>query len=748
MKTKIPFAGRCLVLCFIILAISGTIAAKLVDFQLTEEDERQYRSGNANIETDIIPAHRGIIMDRNREILTNNILVAEVHADRVLLRSIDQVTYGLAYNQVIHSPEWNQTADPQKREKLLRAKRNELLNRARRKYTAEERAMVHRESVHNDAAANVLLQYDPAVCEEYYAAHDKLVAELIARFAAKLPVGKNGEGPLTAEQIIDKIAQPEKIAQKKAAEARGEKSPVQITQLIYLLKELNLEDADRLRETLAAAHIKGISVETCLKRSYVVPHMLTHVLGCVKKETKAGEGGVEEMYDSFLSGIPGRREYHKNARGQIIPHEDDRYLDPQHGLNLQLTIDMRIQAICEDELDKGLRANKCPVGCMIVLEAISGDIIAMVNRPAFNLNTREVITPTATYEYGKYIDRDKKKNNGDSNYACQAAYEPGSTFKPIAVIAALDLNKIDPSKRGVSGTPFTVGGATISDGRRSGRLSGEMSIGCALKHSSNPATVRIAKHCTWREYNGYMDKLGLLDKLPLALPSVSKGSAKNKDRKTCSEREMASMAYGYAVSVSPMHVALMYGSIANGGVRIKPRLVDSIISPDGTVYDDCQPREGDNVRIMKRSTAKYVLQALHSVTNPDPESERGRGTGHTAHIPGFKIGGKTGTAEKVVNGNYVDKFHVASFAGIFPLDENINWEAEMAKPKEQRKKVYVVFTVVDGTAGGGGTAAAPIFRRVAERIIRLENIQPTDPAAYAAHLKKQENEAKTATIAQ
>jgi cell division protein FtsI/penicillin-binding protein 2 len=205
------------------------------------------------------------------------------------------------------------------------------------------------------------------------------------------------------------------------------------------------------------------------------------------------------------------------------------------------------------------------------------------------------------------------------------------------------------------------------------------------------------------------------------------------------------MAYGYAVSVSPMHVALMYGSIANCGVRIKPRLVDSIISPDGTVYDDCQPREGDNVRIMKPSTARYVLQALHSVTNPDPRSEKGRGTGHTANIPGFKIGGKTGTAEKVVNGSYIDKFHVASFAGIFPLDENINWEAEMAKPKEKRKKVYVVFTVVDGTSGGGGTAAAPIFRRVAERIIRMENIQPTDPAAYAAYLKKQEDEAKTAT---
>lgn len=738
MKTKIPFAGRCLILCGFILLASGLISAKLADYQIGTGNEHSSKAGSENIDVDIIPAHRGIIMDRHSEILTNNILVAEVKADRVLLRSIDQVTYGLAYNQVIHSPEWQQTADPQKREKLLRAKRNELLNHARRKFTAEERAEVHRESVHNDAAANVLLQYDPEVCEEYYRAHDKLVAELIARFAAKLPVEQNGGKIMTAEEIADKIGQYDKVAQKKAAEARGEKSPVQITQLIYLLKELNLEDADRLRETLSAAHIKGITVETSLKRSYVVPHMLTHILGCVKKETHAGEGGVEEFYNSYLAGTPGRREYHKNARGQVIPHEDDRYLEPKHGLNLRLTVDMRIQGICEEELDKGLREHKCPVGCMIVLEAVSGDILAMVNRPAFNLNTREVITPFATYEYGKYTDRDKKINNGDRNYACQTSYEPGSTFKPIAILTAIDTGKVDPYRHGTNGTPITIGGAKISDGRRSGRLSTGMSIGCALKHSSNPATVKVLRRCTWEQYNSYLDRLGLLDKLPVPLPAVSNGSTRNKNREKCSEREMASMAYGYAITVSPMHVALVYAAIANGGVKVKPRLVDSIIAPDGSTYDECEHKPGDNVRVMKQSTANYILKALLSVCDPNPKGELGRGTGHTAHIPGFKVGGKTGTAEKVVNGSYISKYHVASFAGIFPLDENINWEAEMAKPKEQRKKVYVILTIVDGVAGGGGTAAAPIFKRVAERIIKLENIKPTDPAAYEAYLRKQE----------
>lgn len=713
------------------LSISATIAGKLVDMQLLNPEAEKAASEKSNIESEIIPAQRGIIMDRNREVLTNNVLVAEVQINRHAMREIDQVTYGLAYNQLIHSPEWQTITDPEVKEKKLRAKRNELLENAKVKYTAEQRAAIHRESLHNDEAAKLLLQYDEKICEQYFRAHDKLVAELLARFTA----GTGGGEVLTQEDIVNKIGQYDKEAIKKEAEAKGEKSPVSITQLIYLIKDLSLEDAEVLREMLAATHIHGVIIRTGTKRHYVVPQMLTHIVGTVQKDTGNGVGGVEASFNDHLAGTPGRREYRKNVRGQIVPHCDDRYQEPQHGLNLQLTVDMRIQSICEEEMDKGLRELKCPVGCMIVMEAISGDVLAMVNRPAFNLNTRDVITPTGTHKYGKFTDRDGKTNNGDFNYACQTSYEPGSTFKPIAVLTAIDKGKATINGY-VNSSPFTLGGKLISDGRRSANLSGGMTVGCALKHSCNPATVNILMRCSWKEYNSYLDKLGLLDKLGIDLPNVSHGSARNKNRETCPIREMASMAYGYAITVSPMHMAQVYCAIANGGVRVKPRLVDKMITPDGDVYDECQPKPGETERIMKRSTGSQILKALLSVTDPDRKGEKGRGTAHTANIPGFKVGGKTGTAEKVVNGQYISKFHVASFAGIFPLDENINWEAEMAKPKEQRKKVYVIFTVIDGVAGGGGTAAAPIFKRVAERMIQMENIKPTNPEAYEAYLRK------------
>lgn len=731
MRTKLPFAGRCLFLSGLILGFSATVAAKLVSLQITAPAAVDTASEKSNIETEIIPAQRGIILDRNREVLTNNELTAEVQINRHAMREIDQVTYGLAYNQLIHSEKWQKETAPEKREKMLRNRRNELLENAKVKYTAEERDEIHRASLHDAKAAKLLLKYDEEICEQYFRAHDKLVAELLVRFTAASKTGK----AMTQEEIIEKIGQYEKEAIKKAAEARGEKSPVELTQLIYLIKDLNPEDAETLREMLAASRIHGVIIQSGMKRNYLVPHMLTHIMGTVKKETGAGEGGVEGFFNDHLAGNNGRREFRRNVRGQIIPHADDRYQAPRHGLNLQLTVDMRIQSICEEELDKGLQELKCPVGCMIVMEAVSGDVLAMVNRPAFNLNNRDIITPTGTYKYGEFIDRDGKVNNGDFNYACQTSYEPGSTFKPVAVLTAIDKGKATIGGY-VNSTPFSLGGKLISDGRRSGRLSGGMTVGCALKHSCNPATVNILMRCSWKEYNSYLDKLGLLDKARIDLPAVNPGSTRNKNREACPTREMASMAYGYAITVSPMHMAQVYTAIANGGVRVKPRLVDCMITPDGDVYDECAPRPGDNERVMKRSTGNQILRALLSVTDPDPKGEKGRGTAHTAHIPGFKVGGKTGTAEKVVNGQYISKFHVASFAGIFPLDENINWEAEMAKPKNERKKVYVVFTVVDGVAGGGGTAAAPIFKRVAERIIQLENIKPTDPEAYAAYLKK------------
>ncbi len=733
MRTTIPFAYRCIILIVILMALTTWVASELVSLQIVEVQETGAGSERDNIRSTNLPAQRGIIMDRNREVLTQNIMVSEVQVNRHAMREIDQVTYGLAYNLLVHSPEWKTIKDEEKREKMFRAKRAELLENALVKYTPEERAEIHRQSLTDGSAAKKLLAYDPEICEQYYRAHDKLVAQLLAEFASKAQTKNANTPPLTEEEILNKIGQYEKEALKKEAEARGEKSTVSFTQLIYLIKDLSREDAELLQEMLDANHIHGVIVENGLNRTYTVPNMLAHVLGSVRKDTGAGESGIERFYNDLLQGRNGHREYRTDVRGRIVPHEDDRYMAPQHGLNMQLTIDMRIQAICEAELDKALKANNTDTGCVVVQEAISGDIIAMVNRPSFNLNTREVITPNGIYPYNKFINRYNQKINGDFNYACQANNEPGSTFKSVAVLSAIDMNKVN-WKSEVSGTPFTILSKRISDGKRN--FSGGMYVSDALMMSCNPATARILlSSCTKDDYLGYLDKLGITKPLPVSLPSVSKGF-RFRDKSKITQLDLACMSYGYAISASPMHVAQVYCTLASGGVRVKPRLVKNMITPEGDVYDDCQAKEGENERVLKRETARQMLLSLETVTQPN--GRRGRGTGMNAAIPGFRVGGKTGTTEKThpVTKQYMKNCHIASFAGIFPLDETINWEQEMKKPESERKKVYVIFTVVDGVQGGGGGVAAPVFKAIAENIIELEKIPPHDSDKYNEYKQK------------
>ena len=165
------------------------------------------------------------------------------------------------------------------------------------------------------------------------------------------------------------------------------------------------------------------------------------------------------------------------------------------------------------------------------------------------------------------------------------------------------------------------------------------------------------------------------------------------------------------------------------------------------MYDNCDTIEKDAVRVMKKSTATELLYSLLTVTDPvRKENPPGRGTGHRAHIPGFNVGGKTGSALKVnpVTKRYYEDFHVASFAGVFPIDPNIDWEKEIRKPENERKKVYVIFTVIDGVQPGGGVAAAPVFKAIAERMIELKGIKPVDAEAYNAYLAKKAKEAEEA----
>ncbi len=726
MKTKIPFASRCLVLCIFVMMVSSAVAWQLVQLQVVDRHECSSIVDSELIENEKLPAQRGIVMDRNEEILTNNIRSAELVADRYHLREVTTVVEGLAYNQAVHDPRWEAEPEEKARRKLILSHRAALLRNAANRLTPEEKAELARQQDPRDARAKLMLEYDAEVCDYYFAQHDKLVAEVLYPFLAKVEVEEEDEKGrprkrfMTREDIIARIAQPETEAYNRDAKAKGEK-PRSFRNKIVLAKGLPLDTAEQIRAALSQARVRGIMVQENLRRSYVMPEMLCHVLGYVNHENK-GMSGVESQFQSHLAGIDGMREYRRGSRGQVLPNEDDRYLAPKDGLNLRLTIDMRLQTIVEQELDRGLRHFRAPRGCMIVVEPKTGDILAMVSRPSFDLNTKEVITPAGKKERGSVRNSEGGVENGEYNFACQARYEPGSTFKVVAVTAAVDA-RVMGINSWVSCDRFSVGGGSkpINDGRFN---YGSQPVYGVLKKSSNPGAARIALACKWPLYREYLQRYGLHQSAGIDLPSGGGCFVADGNNIVNFSR----IAYGYSVSVSPLHMAMVYATIANNGVRMKPRLIDRIISADGSTYDECKPQEVE--RVMSEKTAADLRFALESVT--ESKGQGGRGTATRAAIPGFRVGGKTGTAKKTrKTGGYYEGLYTVSFAGVFPIDD----------PK------LVVMTVIDephptDCNAGGGTVAAPIFRAAVERMIDVLNIAPSDPAAYEAYLEKLKKEGR------
>ena len=702
-------------------ALSCIIAVRLVDLQIIDEGEVVNIAENDLIDKERIPAQRGIIMDRNEELLTNNIQSAELVADRYHLREITAVVEGLAYNQAVHDPRWDTLTDPKERRKLVYNYRAKLLNNAKAEMTDEEkdarRALINP----RDARANRLLGYDEKVMQHYFEQHDKLVAEVLYPFLSHQEIEETINGHkvkrfMTREDIVEKIAQT--ATQKYNEEARAKGLPTRsFRNQIILAKGLSFDTADQISRAVKAARVRGLMVEHNIRRSYVMPEMLCHVLGYVDHENK-GMSGVESYFHSYLAGVDGLREYRHNSRGQVLPSEDDRYLAPKHGLNLKLSIDMRLQTIVEQELDKGMRHFRAKRGCMIVVEPRTGDILAMVSRPSFDLNTKELITHKGKFKRGEVKDDNGKPLTGDFNFACQTRYEPGSTFKVLGVTTVVDKGLMSINGY-VNCSPFSVGFGSKAISDRPFNY-GSLPVWGVLKKSSNPGAARIAIIGKWPNFKEYLEKFGLTKPVGIELPSG--GACLLADGSNIVN--YSRIAYGYSVAVSPLHMAMVYATIANDGVRMKPRLIDKIIAADGSIYDECAPQEV--CRVMKSSTARDLRFALESVTQR--KGEGGRGTATAAAVPGFRIGGKTGTAKKTkAGGGYTENLYTVSFAGVLPIDD----------PK------LVVMTVIDephptDCNPGGGTVAAPIFRAAAERFINVLNLTPSDPEAYEKYLASKE----------
>lgn len=464
---------------------------------------------------------------------------------------------------------------------------------------------------------------------------------------------------------------------------------------VPIAKDLPEDIAERIRESIESHWLQGFEFENAIKRWYTAPNFATHLVGFTGEvETRSDDGktrfeqkgrfGIEAAMEEFLAGRDGWRKHQRDIRGLLIPGDAESLMPPRPGLNVRLTIDMGIQAIVEEELDAALEEFKSVRGSIVLLESKTGDVLAMASRPHFDLNRRTNIAESGF------------------NYAIQAIYEPGSTFKIIAAAGAMDAGLVT-SRTSIfcNNGVLHEGGIRIPDHHPYGYLTVEG----IMQKSSNIGSYKLARQLGPRRYFDYCHAFGFGKRSGIQLGGESRGVARNSGNPT----DFSRVSYGYAISVTPLQMATAYNVLACEGKLMKPRIVDSLIANDGTVVERFPPET--NAQTLKPETAKTLLEMLESVT-------REGGTATRAAVPGFRVAGKTGTARKHnPNGRgYLSDSYIVSFAGIMPAqDPAFTCVVVIDDPRTTEVRRY------------GGTIAAPTFAKIATRVATRMNLQPTEP---------------------
>ena len=367
-----------------------------------------------------------------------------------------------------------------------------------------------------------------------------------------------------------------------------------------------------------------------------------------------------------------------------MPGNSASLLPPRAGLNVQLTLDMGLQSIVEEELDACLKEFESVRGTVILMDPKTGDILAMASRPHFDLNQR----------------RDVAENG--FNYAVQAIYEPGSTYKVVATAGVLNEGLARPQTSVFCHNGFYQEGAIrVPDHHPYGNLTLE---GVLVK-SSNIGAYKFARQLGANRFFDYAHRWGFGTKTGIMLSGESSGICRN----TQNAVDFSRASYGYALNVTPLQMACAYAVIAGDGRLLKPRIVKSLVANDGTVIETYKPETV--AQVIKPGVASQMRDALAKVT------ETG-GTATLAAVPGYKVAGKTGTAVKHnPNGRgYLNGRYTVSFAGMLPAQD----------------PAFVGIVVIDDPLTNkvkryGGTIAAPAFGRIGARAAAYLNLPPTEP---------------------
>lgn len=575
-----------------------------------------------------------------------------VYAFMIICALILGLAFRLAWVQIVRADEYSEKAVNQQTSDIpIDAKRGSILD-------------TNGKELATSATCYTLWAHPEDVCKTY---DDKKIDEISTKLAV--------------------------ILEKDAAEIKEKLTKKQA--LTKIAKYLGRDAADKIREM----EVFGIELAEDTKRYYPLGNFASQLLGGVNDDGQ-GIGGVELEYDEYLSGVAGRWIKNTDINGNMLVNGSEAYYQAENGLNVVLTIDEVLQHYAENAIAKGLKKTKASRVWCLVMDPKTGDVLAMATNPGYDPNSPyEPAEKTALEEFSQMSDEEQSAflSRMWRNPIVSDTYEPGSTFKLLTTSSALEEGVATPDTNFYCNVGYTIPGTNETLHCWSPVPHGNESLTVAVGNSCNPVQMQLALAMGKETYYDYLNMFGITAKTGIDLPAESAAIIQDKD--AIGPVELATMSYGQGIAITPIQLVTAVSAIGNDGVLMEPRVVKELRDEDGKTVKSFETRELK--KIISSKTASEMREIMEYVV--------AEGGGGNAQVPGYRIGGKTGTADKAVNGTYSSDTY-SSFIGMAPMED----------PK------FVILVVVDSPQGVqfGSATAAPIAKDFLENALPYLGVSP------------------------
>ena len=447
-------------------------------------------------------------------------------------------------------------------------------------------------------------------------------------------------------------------------------------------------------QRIAEAKLPGVKLIPTIKREYPEGNIAATLLGFIGRDD-VGLTGVEADFQGEIGGIPGKLYFERDSLGDPIPMGYSKEVSPKNGGDLTLTIDRFVQRVAEEELDKSIEKNKADGGTVIVMEPHTGEVLAMASKPSFSLEKLDILDPGNAELY--------------RNRAITDLYEPGSTFKVFTIAAALNEGLITHNTTYYDGGPINKYGSTINTWN--GAHYGTQTMTDLLVTSNNIGAVWVSDKLGPDKFYDYVKRFGFRQPTNIGLSGEALGQLRTNKDPGWSPIDLATNSYGQGLSATPLQMVTAYSAVANGGALMRPLIVKKIES-DGIT------REAKPVEV-RRVLDEKIIPELWAMMN-----ESGERGSPPSKVTGFKIAGKTGTADIPSAAGYITGSTIGSFVGFIPYPD----------PKA------VILVKIDNpkAAPWGSVVASPVFSAVSKRLLVHWRVQPSDLNSLAMDMTKRD----------